>query len=209
MGTQRSTGQLAQFPHHESQDRLHPSASQNPCFWPGSQEKEAIEALKETCFGNGHTSEQLGDMLVDAGLYGSRRKSAQAHVRAALNPGKTEYFSPSELMAIMALTGNYAWLRFQCRMLGLTEPQTADPNEQLRIAREQQERHERLAAEARAECERLSAQAGANEPLAAWAPPIGAKFSRGGRGNERMARDSGSEGSAQGGRGAPRLVVCN
>jgi len=122
-------------------------------------------------------------MLVERGLYGSRRASADAHVRACTNPGRTEYFSPSELLAIMAFTGRFEWLQFQCRVLGLCEPIVADPTELLRVKREELERHRTLSAQIEAEVRELEGDPGCNEPCSPrWNPPVWAKFRRA-RGN--------------------------
>lgn len=156
--------------------RTHVSSTRNPCFWPGSQEKAAVEALREMCAG--HTSAEIAAHLVAMGLYDSRRKSADAHVRACLNPGRTEFFSPSELIAIQSHFGNYAWIRFECRMLGLSEPVVESVDEQLRLEREALARAEEEAERARdrvRELERLT-NGGPTGPI--WKPTIGAKFLR-------------------------------
>lgn len=146
----------------EVHHRLPAHSTANLAWWPGSQEREALEALRLTCYGAGHTSADLGRMLVERGLCRSE-SSADARVRACLNAGKSECFSPSELLAIMAFTGRYDFLRFQCRALGLSEPTLADPKELLRRSREELERYRALAADAEARVSELEAQVGQNE----------------------------------------------
>lgn len=156
--------------------RLPAHASQNPAFRPGSPESEAILALRESCYGAGHTSAEIGEMLVEQGLFRSKRGAADAHVRACLNAGKSEFFSPSEILAIQSFTGVYAWLEFECRALGRQVPDPESPDDELRVAREEQARHEALARSAEERIRSLETRTNGS-PRRSWIPNPGAKFS--------------------------------
>lgn len=160
----------------EEDPRAPVHASRNPCFRPGSPEDRAIKALRRSVYGSGHTSEQIGQMLVQRGLYRSKRGSAASHVRACLNPGKSEFFSPSELLAIQQHTSCHDWSEFEAGALGKALV-SADPEAELDQARGELEAcRRRLDAAA----ERVEACEGRaiGRPIPRFVPTQGAKFSR-------------------------------
>lgn len=161
----------------KNKDRLPVHSSQNPCFRPGTLEMQAIEAMRDTCYGNGHTSKDLGAVIAEQGLYFRRSGSADSHVRASMNPGRPEFFAPSELMAIMAHTKNLTWLHFQAAVFGfrLVPIDDAEEAEQLRS---EIEAADRKAAAAKARLREIGGD-GIAPKQHRWRPNHGAKFRRG------------------------------
>lgn len=147
-------------------------ASRNPAFWPGSDEKRALKALRRMC--EGKTSDEIGEHLVRQGLIRKARDPG-ARVRACLNPGKSEFFSPSEILAIEMFTGVAAWTEFCAEAHGC-ELVVTDPME---AAYRLQARIDSLEAELDAERERLAGIRTRTNDRRLWAPTPGAKFSLG------------------------------
>lgn len=76
------------------------------------------ETLNQMCAP--FTSEQIALWLVEAGLtrHGTSLKSVAAHVRAAMNAEKPDYFKQSELIILMKHSGSLAPVNFVLEHLG-------------------------------------------------------------------------------------------
>ncbi|MGY8872185.1 MAG: hypothetical protein ACKVJE_17240 [Pseudomonadales bacterium] len=84
----------------------------------GSVSSDWYEALNQMC--EPFTSDQIALWLVDAGLTksGTSPKSVAAHVRAARNADKADYFKQSELIVLMERSGSLAPVNFVLEQLG-------------------------------------------------------------------------------------------
>lgn len=91
-------------------------------------------ALAQMC--GDYSSEKLALMLVDAELASPKAslRSVAAHVRAALNPNKPDYFKTVELVALMGGTGSLAPLEFMALAAGCKPPERM-PEAQLSLVR--------------------------------------------------------------------------
>lgn len=87
-------------------------------------------ALTDMC--GGLASNQVADILIAAGLVkqGKSDASVAAHVRACLNPHKSEFFKISEIIVITRYTGCYRVIEFINREVGCMPPVLAVTGEQ-------------------------------------------------------------------------------
>lgn len=102
---------------------------------------EYYSALAEACGDLG--SDQLAMILADAGLTnpGTQLQSISAHVRAARNPNRNEFFKVAELVAITRATGSLAIVRYINKATGCLAPERdlkADRDESLLLLRNRQ-----------------------------------------------------------------------